>query len=198
MATLRVLPPVPRWLFSLPGHFSRVIHPRLVHLSDSWQDRRSSGRSRVVPTGKIRGLFMSRRKRIFGPLTFATLLAWALVGLYSGIEIFTPRVQSWLEERNYQQAMRSRDDKHRQSVLKMLEREHAPFVTRLLVQAVDDPSTEVRLEACRVLAGRNTDLEPLVAALSAAAADEKGEVRAEAAHPGRGPRPPGPRGSLDG
>src|SRR5208337_4146536 len=46
-----------------------------------------------------------RRKRIFGPIMYAALLAWGLVAIYSGVEFATPRVENWLKQRRILKAL---------------------------------------------------------------------------------------------
>jgi HEAT repeat protein len=125
---------------------------------------------------------MSRpRQRMFGPFTYAALLASGLVALYSGVEIATPRVENWLEQRRILKELRSPDNRTRQGVVLGLEHKSLAFAGAYLVEALGDPSIDVRLAACRALAHHGYEPQSLIPVLSAAADDEKIETRIETA-----------------
>src|SRR5512147_248329 len=114
-----------------------------------------------------------RRKRMFEPLMYAALLAWGLVAIYSGLEIARPRVENWLEQRRILKALRSPDIKTRQEVVLSLEQQSPEFTRAYLLEAANDPSFDVSIAACRVLANQGADPRSLIPVLSAAAGDDK-------------------------
>src|SRR5208337_3473414 len=117
-----------------------------------------------------------RRNRIFGPIMYAALLAWGLVAIYSGVEFATPRVENWLEQRRILKALRSPDIKTRQGVVLDLEHKSPAFARAYLVEALGDPSLDVRLAACHSLAHHGCEPQSLIPGL-AAAADDAGPGR---------------------
>jgi len=121
-----------------------------------------------------------RRKRMFGPLMFAALLAWGLVAIYSGVEFATPRVENWLEQRRILKALRSPDIKTRQQAVLSLEQQSPEFTRAYLLEPANDPSVDVSIAACRLLANQGADPKSLIPALSAAD-DDQIEVRVETA-----------------
>jgi len=123
-----------------------------------------------------------RRKRTFGPLIYAALLAWGLVALYSGVELATPKVENWLEQRRILKALRSPDVKTRQRVVLSLEQQSPELSRAYLIEAASDPSFDVSIAACRMLANQGADPRSLIPVLSAAAGDDKTEVRIDTAH----------------
>src|SRR5271157_4183250 len=117
-----------------------------------------------------------RRKRICGAIMYAALLAWGLVAIYSGVEFATPRVENWLEQRRILKALRSPDVKTRQGVVLDLEHKSPAFARAHLVEALGDPSIDVRLAACHSLAHHGYEPQSLIPVL-AAAADDAGPGR---------------------
>src|SRR5271157_3198129 len=95
-----------------------------------------------------------RRKRIFGPIMYAALIAWGLVAIYSGVEFATPRVEDWLEQRRILKALRSPDIKTRQQVVLSLEQQSPELTRAYLLEAANDPSFDVSIAACRTLANQ--------------------------------------------
>ena len=125
---------------------------------------------------------MSRpRRKMFGPFFYAALLAWALVAIYGGVEVARPRVETWLKQRAILKALRSPDIPTRRGVALNLEHESPAFARAYLLEALGDPSIDVRLAACRSLAHHGYEPQTLIPVLSAAAADEKIEARVETA-----------------
>ncbi len=101
---------------------------------------------------------MSRpRTKMFGPVTYAALLAWGLVALYSAVEIATPRMESWLEQRRMLKMLRSPDIKTRQQLVQSLETKSPAFAKTYLLEAASDPSFDVSIAACRQLASHGAD-----------------------------------------
>jgi HEAT repeat protein len=118
---------------------------------------------------------------MFGPLMFAALLAWGLVAIYSGVEFATPRVENWLEQRRILKALRSPDIKTRQQAVLSLEQQSPEFTRAYLLEPANDPSVDVGIAACRLLANQGADPKSLIPVLSAAADDDQIEVRVETA-----------------
>ena len=120
-------------------------------------------------------------KRLFGPFTYAALLAWGLVVIYSGVEIAAPKVQVWLEQREIHKGLRSSDIKTRQQVVSEPGKTKPRARQGLLARSMSDPSFDVSVAACRLLANQAADPRPLIPVLAAAANDDKIEVRVETA-----------------
>jgi len=118
---------------------------------------------------------------MFGPIMYAALLAWGLVVIYSGVEFATPRVENRLEQRRILQALRSPDIKTRHQVVLSLEQQSPEFTRAYLLAAANDPSFDVSIAACRLLANQGADPQSLIPVPSAAADDDKIEVRVETA-----------------
>jgi HEAT repeat protein len=125
---------------------------------------------------------MSRpRNKKFGPVTYAALLAWGLVALYSGVEFASPRMESWLEQRRILKTLRSPDIKTRQQLVQSLETKGPTFAKAYLLEAASDPSFDVSIAACRQLANQGAESGRLIPVLSAAAGDENIDHRVESA-----------------
>ena len=123
---------------------------------------------------------MSRpRRRIFGPFFYLALLAWGLVAIFWAVEVARPGVETWLAQRAILKALRSPDIKTRQRTVLGLERESPGFGRAYLVEALGDPSLDVRVSACRSLAQQGYEPQTLIPILSAAANDEQVETRIE-------------------
>jgi len=125
---------------------------------------------------------MSRpRRKVFGPFFSWALLAWGLVAIYWGVEAARPRVLTWLEQRTILKALRSPDIQTRRGVVLGLEHRSPEFARAYLVEALGDPSIDVRLAACHSLAQHGHEPRTLIPVLAAAADDEKIETRIETA-----------------
>ena len=137
------------------------------------------------------------RKKVFGPLLYAALVAWGLVAIFACVETGGPKFQQWLRDRQLVQSLQSTDPETRWSALGHLEQQDLASVRPYVIEALRDPNAKVRVAACRVLANQGAELQQVIPVLSAAADDENPEVRLEAAaalgrvsahvaHPGRG------------
>lgn len=125
---------------------------------------------------------MSRQKhKTFGPFTYAALLAASLAVLYSGVQVAVPKVEDWLEQRRIYDLLRSPNVKTRQRIVESLDKHGPAFARPFLLEAIGDPSFDVSITACRLLANQDADPRPLIPVLSAAANDEKVNTRDEAA-----------------
>ena len=71
--------------------------------------------------------------------------------------------------------------KTRQGVVRDLEHRSPAFGRAFLIEALGDPSADVRVAACRTLAQQGHEPRALIPVLSAAADDEKIEARVETA-----------------
>ncbi|WP_165230678.1 HEAT repeat domain-containing protein [Aquisphaera insulae] len=91
------------------------------------------------------------RRRTFGPLLYSTLLAAALIGLYSAIELGGPAVQRWLEGRRIAAGLSSPDANERRAAIGLLRTRDHESALSYLRQALKDPDPEVRADACEGL-----------------------------------------------
>ncbi len=125
---------------------------------------------------------MSRpRRKVFGPFFYAALLACGLVAIYWGVELAWPRVETWLEQRTILKALRSPEVQTRRGVVLGLGYKSPEFARACLVEALGDPSVDVRLAACHSLAQHGYEPQTLIPVLAAAANDERIETRVETA-----------------
>ncbi len=125
---------------------------------------------------------MSRQKnKTFGAFTYAALLAASLAVLYHGVELAVPKLEGWLEQRRILQKLRSPDIKTRQRIVESLEKQSFDFARPFLLEAINDPSLDISIAACRLLAYQDADPRPLMPVLAAAVNDEKIEIRSETA-----------------
>ena len=102
------------------------------------------------------------RKKTFGPLLYAALVAWGLVAIFAGVETLVPRLQQWYRGRQIVQNLQSRDPRTRSYVLGHLELENLASVRPYVLEALRDPDARVRVEACRVLANQGVDMDRLI------------------------------------
>ena len=120
------------------------------------------------------------RKKTFGPLLYAALVAWGLVAIFAGVETLGPRFQQWYRDRGSfgtcgvgspDTLLCARAPGAAGS------RARRPYV----IEALRDPDAKVRVEACRVLANQGVELDRLITVLSEVVEDESPLVRFEAA-----------------
>ncbi len=123
----------------------------------------------------------AQRKRLFGPITYSAMLAGALACLYSGVEIAGPRVEEWIEQRRILSALRSPNINIRLQTVASLAKQGPLSASAYLLEAVNDPNFDVSIAACGLLADWGASPQPLIPVLSAAANDQKQEIRVETA-----------------
>jgi HEAT repeat protein len=130
----------------------------------------------------------TRKRRMFGPLFYSTLVIAVLVTVYVEFEIYQPNIQGYLQERaawQQEQALlvelESEDSMTRERALAALMRAHSEAVVPYLVKAARDPRREVRALASRHLTETSSNLDVIVPALIAAASDADDAIRLQAA-----------------
>jgi HEAT repeat protein len=120
------------------------------------------------------------KKRKFGPLLYAALLAWGLVAIFACVETGAPMLQRWLEARRLAYRLQSADPDTRWAALTHLEPNDFTSVRSYVIQALQDPIAKVRVSASRILANHGTELPRVIPVLSAGAADQDVTLRCEA------------------
>jgi HEAT repeat protein len=130
----------------------------------------------------------TRRRRMFGPLFYSTLVIALLATSYVELEMNESSLRGYLREwssRQQEQALlaelRSEDSIVRERTLAALMRRHSEAVVPYLVEAARDPRREVRALASRHLTETGADVEVIVPLLVAAANDADDTIRLQAA-----------------
>jgi HEAT repeat protein len=152
----------------------------LVQLSEFGHDEEGSPSIRARAGGGRAMEVSQRRKRLFGPLVQTTLLAGALVALYSGVELAGTKLSRWLQERKLIAGLQDTAPRNRRIVLEAMGKEDPGFAQPYLLEALKDPSPEVRLAAVPILANRGEDLAALIPVAAAATTDADDAVRQQA------------------
>ena len=106
-----------------------------------WADGQSRGLAHVPAAEKNVWAALLRGSSCLGP-----------GGDLLGVEVARPKVETWLEQRAILKALRSPNIETRRGVVRDLEHKSPAIARDYLVEALGDPSIDVRLAACRRLA----------------------------------------------
>jgi HEAT repeat protein len=130
----------------------------------------------------------TRRRKVFGPLFYSTLVVAFLVTSYVELELNESTIRGYLRERSeWQQEqallaeLKSEDSIVRERALAALLKGHSSAVVPYLVEAARDPRREVRALASRHLTEAGADLEVIIPVLVAASSDADDTIRLQAA-----------------
>jgi HEAT repeat protein len=117
------------------------------------------------------------RRRLFGPLLYATLALGALATLYSVAVIVRPGVEEWLEIRSLAKQLLSPHAGPREAAATAVVMKGPAVSIPLLWTALRDAQAEVRSTACRRVLEAGADVETTVSMLLSTTGDRDEVVR---------------------